>query len=357
MDCGFGVKYDEQLKILKMSDFEIANLRVKGKKTLLPWQRGMLITIRSIQALFEDMKSSYETKFILTSRVNQDPEESFFSRIRGMGGSNTHPGPVEFMNRFRLLLIGRHTDFVVQNAPVEAVEDKEDCQEEFVNVSLLTETLFSSVQVEMEEKEDLIESLLDEKDLQFKAKDVKDTKEEEEEDFDTRAKEVDNNYDENDTRRIEAQASEEIDTRSEEIDCNIEALKYVAGYIAFKLKKEFPDLAISSSLVVSKEAADCPWIEIVSRGGLLVPTTSWLNLVNCFEEDFQAFHGERFRQEAKVIKNLVKTMCLKYPNVSSHIIKKYVQVRTSVRIKYLRSKLYNASLSARRMRKNKEYVT
>jgi hypothetical protein len=303
------------------------------------------MTIRSVQALYYDMKASYGTRYILTSRLNQDPEESFFSRIRGIGGTNTHPGPVEFADRFRLLLIGRNTDFIVQNAPVEAIEGKEDDNSESLIPSSLTEALFGTVQIDEEKGEkndDLIQSLLENYEMEPE-------------------KEVEQDVNENksEIEEYNKQSGHLSIEERDEIDCNMEALKYVAGFIAFKLKKDFPELGIPSYLAtsaeVSLEVCNCPWIEMLSRGGLLIPTKFWFNLVMQFEEDFLAFHGERFCNESMVITNLVNILSSKYSKLSSKIIRKYVEVRTSVRIKFLRTKYLSLS-TQRRLRKNKEYL-
>ena len=75
---------------------------VKGpKKSMLPFQKGFVISIDSTLELFERYTSKYNAHYLLTSRLNQDCLENFFSRVRGMGGSNTHPGTVEFKNRLR----------------------------------------------------------------------------------------------------------------------------------------------------------------------------------------------------------------------------------------------------------------
>ena len=40
--------------------------------------------------------------FLLPAKLNQCCREKYFSRLRGIGGNNNHPGPVEAMDRVRI---------------------------------------------------------------------------------------------------------------------------------------------------------------------------------------------------------------------------------------------------------------
>lgn len=62
---------------------------------------------------------------------------------------------------------------------------------------------------------------------------------------------------------------------------NVEGLKYIAGYVAFKLKNKFPGLGT----ITSKKDSDImlcesPWIKHVSKGGLCKPSHQFLDCQN-----------------------------------------------------------------------------
>lgn len=63
-------------------------MRCKGKNTLLTFQKGILISIKSTQLLFKDLMEKYDISYILTHRLNQDSLESLFSIVRSRGGLN-----------------------------------------------------------------------------------------------------------------------------------------------------------------------------------------------------------------------------------------------------------------------------
>ena len=116
MACGFGIHLEEQSAILAQVKMVVDSMRRKNKATLLPFQTGILISLEALNCLFNDLKARYKVKFILTSRLNQDPVENTFSQIRGIGSS--HPGPVDCANRLRLLLLGKNCQAVVENPAV-----------------------------------------------------------------------------------------------------------------------------------------------------------------------------------------------------------------------------------------------
>ena len=55
-----------------------------------PFQKGILVNIKSTLALYQEMKEEGYS-YLLTSRLNQDALESTFSRLRGIGKAiNNH---------------------------------------------------------------------------------------------------------------------------------------------------------------------------------------------------------------------------------------------------------------------------
>ena len=73
------------------------------------------------------LRARHNAKYLLTTRCNQDVVENLFSRIRYTGSAPSHHvGPVDFMYRLRLVLLGKSTKYVVDAASVTCTEDKDD---------------------------------------------------------------------------------------------------------------------------------------------------------------------------------------------------------------------------------------
>ena len=84
----YGLAISGQNEILQKMDTLISNILAPGKKSLLPFQKGILLTNTSLRQLYKYMSEKYKFKYILTYRLNQDVLENFFSVIRAKGASN-----------------------------------------------------------------------------------------------------------------------------------------------------------------------------------------------------------------------------------------------------------------------------
>lgn len=110
----YGVELEHQNEVLgKMSQF-ISNMRVGKKSTLLPFQKGILLTNASLKKLLLYIKEKYSSdlfipEYIITRRLCQDVLENFFSYLRAMGAANDHPSPVEVQHRLKWYILGKHS--------------------------------------------------------------------------------------------------------------------------------------------------------------------------------------------------------------------------------------------------------
>ena len=121
MACGFGVHFEDQNSVLERAFSMTESMRERGRKGLLPFQRGILLSIRALQALHQDLKKKYGVEFLMTSRLNQDSVENTFSQIRGIGSS--HLGPLDCKHRIRLILLGKNGTALVENPAVRLEEE------------------------------------------------------------------------------------------------------------------------------------------------------------------------------------------------------------------------------------------
>ena len=95
-----------QHQVLKRLEWLMLNARFGAKKSLLPFQKGCLVTLASMKALASDMQDMFgDAVYLLTGRVTQDSLESFFSQVRGKGGPNTTPDATEAKHRMRALTL------------------------------------------------------------------------------------------------------------------------------------------------------------------------------------------------------------------------------------------------------------
>jgi len=95
----YGEDIKKQNETLDKMDNFIKEMRVHGKRSLMQFQKGILLTNQSLRNLYQDMKENFGLTYILTRRLNQDVLENLFSFLRGMGGANDHPTPLDFKYR------------------------------------------------------------------------------------------------------------------------------------------------------------------------------------------------------------------------------------------------------------------
>ena len=111
------------------------------RKTLLPFQKGIIIGIEATKQLYDDLKARLPLRYLLTARLNQDLVENLFSRIRALGLTFNHPGPVACKNRIRVLTIVKEADIIVRTASVSACDVESMPSQQFQSNSQFSENL------------------------------------------------------------------------------------------------------------------------------------------------------------------------------------------------------------------------
>ena len=89
LSCAMTKDADHQFEILDrmeefLESFSVFNKDGSVKDGKQPWQHGILCSIKSTRKLWTEMVKDGPMLFLLTSRLNQDCLENFFSRIRGI---------------------------------------------------------------------------------------------------------------------------------------------------------------------------------------------------------------------------------------------------------------------------------
>lgn len=126
----YGVNIEDQDKILNDMTNLMKNMRVGSHQSLLPFQKGVILTNTSLMELYKYLKNNYRTEafnfsYILTKRLNQDVLENFFSYIRGMGAAHSKPSALQFRYRLRWYILGKHSnDMFTENCNTEDDDDE-----------------------------------------------------------------------------------------------------------------------------------------------------------------------------------------------------------------------------------------
>ena len=276
----------------------------RKKPALQPWQKGIKCIIKSIMALYSLLVTHGPLDYIILRRVNQDLLENFFSLIRAICGDNAHPDQVEYMIRFRILLIGRWAEILVNNPAVEMESNNEDIAKEQQEIA-------TTVANKGYQEPEIVTKVVT-KDIPMIARVYEIDTEDDIPDFE--------NYDGEVTTTTISEV--DIDAHREyqqHWELESQTIIYVAGWFA-KKNKEFK-LGAKTTL------------------GLYEPTEEWLEDFRKFEQEFINYHESEIKQEDWVIDNFAKVLESKfgdkYPKV---LYKKFSKFRTTMRVKALNKK-------------------
>ncbi len=300
----FGVNMENQLAVLSQLKHTMKTGRFftkpgnkqgsKLKSSLLPCQIGYLVSIEALLQLYTVLREDYGVKYLMTSRVNQDCLESFFSRIRGFGGPNPNPTPCEFRYRFRLLLLGGSI-----RAPKD-FNSLQHCESNYVSADLLDKNkinMFVNPQSN----------------------------------FDPRS------------LNGELAAVETASSLTNEME-------YLAGYIAWCLKRKFPSLPhFGTPTGHQRSNMEQPtWIQMLSRGGLLTPNDTLKNAITKCNSVFEK-SIPHVQNLPNLHANLRSCITTEFPEMPKEIIDEFIKVRIKIRIKHLNANR-TRSMSSRKMK-------
>ena len=117
---GFGNFLHDQVKVYERVENLVNNLYWRGKTGKLPFERGILCGMKSIQALQKDLQGEGYPYF-LTTRVNSDSVENMFSCLRGLGGNNKDPDRIQALQRAKIRMLCSDAEHIVpiRNPSVE----------------------------------------------------------------------------------------------------------------------------------------------------------------------------------------------------------------------------------------------
>jgi len=278
---------------------------------LLPFQKGMLISINSLRNLYQDMKQEFNVEYLLTKSFNQDIAENSFCMIRYFGRAAENPNAYQAKNRLKTLMLGWNQRESTTFMPTQWENSNEPLT--FLSTMLLNPRRSSSESQEnVPDAEVCMEELTEEELGDWNA-----TEELTSENFPGFFQQL---------------------GRSEKSQfC---AFEYICGFISKKLASKFPELNLGTTSEVRRNPAT--WTQVRSSGGLTLPSYNWINWARKLEIEFRKYHDVgkcKVNQAPGAIKGLAKMLTRKYPEVPAEALKFFVRVRTYMRIKHVNKKI------------------
>jgi len=280
----YGMHLTEQNKILDFALSFIMKMRVGNRtKTFAPFQRGLIMSIRSLKGLLEDVTSDYRAKYIMTSHVNQDYLENYFSQIRSMGKLHSNPTAVEFQHRIKKLISGKS----LLTPYTACVKQQED-------TGMISTRLFKQLVSNKPSIEKLSTNHISNK---LPADLVIDS-----------LTNLDWNVNETDLGLYDCPQNDRSDEGG---------LEYVAGFISSKFKEKYPELMDSADRIGF-------WVRYLSDGGLCEPSKLWFSIFKKFDEIFRTLHHPKNIDNAPgVVKTFARLLSSNYVDLPVDLREKY----------------------------------
>lgn len=307
---------NNQINILhKMSDMmetmRVQNSRPKG---LYPFQKGIILSCKSLVRLLERLNAMYNLEFIITQRLNQDSLEHFFGCIRQMSGPHDHPNAVDFKHRLKKFLLGREVSLVSEKNNSSSTDENSEClSRELVAVQnsdkdkivherelaleiCLTSLAFKNMDFELENEKDATADLDDLTSCPTKQDKIA------------------------------------VLTTSDVIE--EESLRYIGGYIVKKFAFKYPYLGLK---VIDKVSSSCTktWTEMINKGGLHIPSDDFLSKLTVMREVVTAIHGKGLREGKCCVKTLISDINQAGVDLPLDVITFFARISIYFKMKYL----------------------
>ena len=327
----------EQEAVLDEAARELAAMRIGKAAHLYAFQKGWLVSIQSVRGLLADMKEKFGPQtYLLTRRLTQDQLESMFGVVRGRGGSNWNPTALEAKARLRLITLqcvrqaGQNPmapdpeEPTAHEAPPSDGDDVLDAEDDGATVDEVQALQEDVARAELQSLgTELCEAV--ESDLaQFATLDR-------EPDVDPEPVDNEEEAELLELLQMEEQRSSQPGATAAATHSDIatgvpaadSALAYVAGAVARKCQKYGGALSARAE-EVPKEAL---WTQMLSMGGLTIPSEAFLATFEAMEREFCLFHAhepDQLSRKEGVIRELTELLTNKLP-VSQVVAKKNCQ--------------------------------
>lgn len=353
----------EQEAVLDQAVTEATLMRVGRAKHLLPFQKGMIATIRSVRGLLRDLQSEYgESTYLMTRRLSQDKLESFFGMVRGRGGSSLNPTPTEAKARLRLLTLlfamkRGVNPFAREDVPNDQEQRDEDA--EMAEHLREMEELAAQGLVNPEITADLAEFAGPEEIVADSDDDESDDSGDDGLDELNGLMEELNNPQCQPSGSGAAPATLSLGALDREtgVPAAASGMAHVAGFVASKRPADRSVGAPSSA--DSPAPMEALWTRLISLGGLTVPTEDFYARFLQMETQFCMHHAgepDNLSTRPGVIADFRRALVSKFPDLDLKICSTFARVRTFIQINHINARRKAASEEKRAAKKRKHHA-
>lgn len=288
----YGQTREQQNEILNTMLEFMETMRCCGKNSLQLFQKGCIVSTKSLKFLLDDLRRSHNIDYILTHRLNQDALENLFSQLRTRGGLNDHPSPLNALYRLRMIILGKNQGILQRNVNTGGSDDSE-----FVVASVMRDCGIRCSTLELGGSTDT------------------------------------EHIGVNDSVVVSMTLNDSKNQDFGEIENN--AVAYLAGWVANKHHADHPRLG-QVTRRSDQRSTPLSWVRHLSFGGLTEPSEEWMSQALQLEEEFRQHHGvDRILKGPSVVEKLVEIATTKFPSIPREPLQTFLRQRTFIRMKFL----------------------
>ena len=327
-----------QKQCLEEMSSTVENLIVKGKSSLMQWQKGMIIYCNGLPKLFDDMVRQYQVNHIFTMRTNQDGIENLFSQLRFLGGNDRTFGSVKLETLLRNFILGSGHQIPIEKASVMFSADP--APEEQLMVDDLTMAAASSTAATSSVTEPVSEPLsLEDQDSELEvpiasrviAVDMKKAIEP--------VKKVQVSYVNDPIDSVRAM----LDQCDEGKDDTILSfpIPEQEGFIAMTASLQNPPQE-DKDITEYEDFVPSVWLQMRRGNGQPFIAKDLVNKLVLMNNRFILYHKDHpngISREKGVVKNFCEVLKADFPECDEELLKKFAYKRTMCRLKAIQRKL------------------
>lgn len=269
--CALRVHYPEQIQVLEQTRDLFAMLDFQkpsaAKKTTVYFNQGARISITSVIHLHQELRDNYGVPFFMTANTNQCALENYFSQIKGMDRASGQDHPTSFEFLERT---ARHIINTINN-------------ENILDIMELKPALEASIRA---------------------------------------MNQFDIDYD-----LVGPDEAEDVTFANSSGE---DGITYIAGRIAMAFRSDYPELGAYAKNKDDKHV-NPEYMSAINRGGLTLPTSSWLDDVKRMYSISNLVHGNGLLKE-KPRSTVLKFLQEAFPQYKHELLRFATSLFVSVRI-------------------------
>lgn len=263
------------------------------------FQLGVLISIKSLKNLFQDLKLKYKIPYLLTAKLNKDSFETLIAEFHAEEKHPGHPTPLKAMHYVKRVMF----------ANCLGLGEKRVNSEDSLNEDFSPNKVMKIARIHIDPGRDSEQNYIDNEQFEL----------------------------------ILSDKPEEAFARP--LESEDEHLMYLAGWLAEKFKHKFPYLG--STLTETQSNKIPSYVPYLLHVKHKIPSVKFIENVVSMNALFNEYHNglDTLRAEKNIVRDFSLLLSKKLIDLPREVIMSFSKQKTLLRVKYLNSYIVNEESS------------